>query len=193
RVRTNGIIEREGPLNAFLFGETIMIANPSEVLAHNDYLEIQVESEGNIIVEDQAFTKISSKSNIKIKVEGRGKRINWLLHPYLFYNDSSAEITNKFFLNEGKIVEAYILGRKMHKEKFSSGKIRSVTEIYVDGKLLIYDVFRVDGDSFKDKNLMGKEGLLAVYTINKKDDFDVKKEVIDGEKVGDKWLEEIYK
>ncbi|WP_052349444.1 urease accessory protein UreD [Candidatus Acidianus copahuensis] len=174
-MRTNGIIEREGPLNAFLVGETIMIANPSEALAHNDYLEIQVESEGNIIVEDQAFTKISSKSNIKIKVEGRGKRINWLLHPYLFYNDSSAEITNKFFLNKGKIVEAYILGRKMHKEKFSSGKIRSVTEIYVDGKLLIYDVFRVDGDSFKDKNLMGKEGLLAVYTINKKDDFDVKR------------------
>ncbi|BFH73999.1 urease accessory protein UreD [Sulfurisphaera javensis] len=180
------IIRRKGPLSYLETNGIGIITNPSEVLANDDEIEILIEKESAKIT-DQAYTKILSKSNVKINIKISSQILFYFPHPVIFYDKAKANILTEIEISKhGKIVEAYVLGRKFHKETFKDGEITSVTKIYYKGKLLIYDVFKVINENYKSKNIMGSEALLTVYEI-KDGEYDFQRYSTTTEKIDTLW------
>ncbi|ARM75409.1 urease accessory protein UreD [Acidianus manzaensis] len=180
----NSLIERTGSLNALFLGDTLMIVNPSEVLAHEDEIKISITSNG--IITDQAFTKILSNSNVRITYEIKGNFL-FIPHPILFYNNARAKIDTTFIVNQkAKIIEAYALGREGHGEKFEKGKIKAITKIYSsDGELLVFDVLRIEDKSYM--KTVGSSGLITTYEIDGKE-INIEKIPVNSEDVEEEWL-----
>ncbi|MFP3164088.1 MAG: urease accessory protein UreD [Acidianus hospitalis] len=175
-LEVNGGIYRKGSLNAYRVGKTIILANPSEVLAHDDEIFIKIIARNNEIITDQGYTKILSNSSVKINVEVEGN-FSYIPHPTLFYNGANAEIHSKFKVdNEALIVEVFTLGREGHGEVFNKGKIKAITEIYSKGELLVYDVFRVNNDDYLNPYVMGNNSLLNIYTVHGRE-FNVERKI----------------
>ena len=160
----DGVLKRSGPISLFQADGYLIIANPSEVLAHEDELVIKIKGKF-LKVTDQAYTKILKRSNVKISVEIEGEEVYYYPHPTLFYDLSGARINTRIKVGrKARIVEAFILGRRGSNEEFTDGDILAITEVFYRDRLLIYDVFRGD-KSYKSKNIMGKEALLTVYEV----------------------------
>lgn len=160
----DGKIVRSGPVNLLYSGGYLVIVNPSEVLAHEDELTVKIQGK-KIRITDQAYTKILKMSNVKVTISIDGDEVDYFPHPVIFYNLSRARIHTRINVRKrGRVVEAFILGRTGSMEEFTEGDALAVTEVYFKDRLLIYDVFRGD-KSYKSKNIMGKEALLAVYEI----------------------------
>ncbi len=181
-LEVNGGIYRKGTLNAYRIGKIIILANPSEVLAHDDEIIIKIIAKNNEIITDQGYTKILSKSEVKISVEIEGN-FSYIPHPLLFYNEANAEIHNVFKVDkEALIIEAYTLGREGHKEVYKKGKIRAVTEVYSGGELMIYDVFRVNDDDYMNPYVMGNNSLLNIYHVKGKE-FEVNRKISNSKEI----------
>jgi len=160
----DGKIVRSGPVNLLYSGGYLVIVNPSEVLAHEDELTVKIQGK-KMRITDQAYTKILKMSNVKVTINIDGDEVDYFPHPVIFYNLSRARIHTRINVRKrGRVVEAFILGRTGSMEEFTEGDALAVTEVYFKDRLLIYDVFRGD-KSYKSKNIMGKEALLAVYEI----------------------------
>lgn len=160
----DGKIVRSGPVNLLYSGGYLVIVNPSEVLAHEDELTVKIQGK-KLRITDQAYTKILKMSDVKVTINIDGDEVDYFPHPVIFYNLSRARIHTRINVRKrGRVVEAFILGRTGSMEEFTEGDALAVTEIYFKDRLLIYDVFRGD-KSYKSKNIMGKEALLAVYEI----------------------------
>lgn len=160
----DGKIVRSGPVNLLYSGGYLVIVNPSEVLAHEDELTVKIQGK-KMRITDQAYTKILKMSDVKVTINIDGDEVDYFPHPVIFYNLSRARIHTRINVRKrGRVVEAFILGRTGSMEEFTEGDALAVTEVYFKDRLLIYDVFRGD-KSYKSKNIMGKEALLAVYEI----------------------------
>ncbi|BDB98664.1 urease accessory protein UreD [Saccharolobus caldissimus] len=177
---------RRGQLNAYKINDIIIIANPSEVLAHDDELTINVSGE-NFTLTDQSYTKILTNSNVKVEVNVNAKRLFYYPHPIIFYNKSNASIRTTINVIEyGKIVEGFILGRGGHNEDFTEGNVKAVTEIYNGDSLLIYDVFRIRNENYKSPNVMGKPGIISVFEIKSKE-YDFERYLVSYRDLDRKW------
>ncbi|BDC18875.1 hypothetical protein HS5_17650 [Acidianus sp. HS-5] len=175
-LEVNGGIYRKGTLNAYRIGKTIILANPSEVLAHDDEINIKILAKDDEVITDQGYTKILSKSSVRINVEVEGN-FSYIPHPILFYNEANAEIRSQFKVDkEALIIEAFTLGREGHGEVYKKGKIKAVTEVYSGGELIIYDVFRVNNDDYISPYIMGNNSLLNIYKVRGKE-FDVERKI----------------
>jgi len=173
-------IFREGSLGAFKVHGTIYIVNPSEVLANDDYIDIKISTNNKIT--DQAYTKILSNSNIKIKIDISGN-FSYIPHPILFYNKANAEINNEFHvMDKAVIIESYILGRKGYGEIFREGEIKSITKIFSNNKLKVFDIFKVKNEEYRNINLMGKECMITIYKVEN-DEIDVDKSIVSTEEI----------
>lgn len=181
QVRANELgiyVKRDGAFNVMkVANNTLMIANPSEVLAHDDQVKVDMDLEGDYQVTDQAFSKVISNSNVVLdySVASKGNLL-FVPKPILFYNGARAKISSIFTIaGSARIVEVYVLGRSGYGETFSNGKISSVTKIYSEKqKLLAYDTFAVENLSWQDSTIMGENCLLTCY--------DVKNGMVDVEK-----------
>lgn len=183
------IIKRSGPLSYIESEGLGIIVNPSEVLANEDEINVNIEGK-ELIITDQSYTKILSNSNVKINYLVSANLLFFFPHPTIFYNNSNVEIYNEIRVGKfAKIVEAYILGRKGHGEDFNKGNIRIITKVYYKDKLLIYDVFRVKDESYKNKNIMGSEALLSVYEV-KNGEYEFNKFITTSEKIDTLWRKE---
>ena len=186
----NGLIKRNGPLSFFESQGLGILVNPSEVLAKNDEVKIYIERDKGIIT-DQAYTKILSRSNVRIYVKIIANVLYYFPHPIIFYNKANAKIETEIYINDfGKIVKAYVLGRKFHNEEFKEGDIKSITKVYYKEKLLIYDIFRVKNEDYKSKNIMGSEALLTILDIKNEGEYDFKRLITSSEKIDSLWREE---
>ena len=171
-VRANELgiyVKRSGAFSIMKVADnTLIIANPSEVLAHDDQVKVDMDLTGDYKLTDQAFSKVISNSNITLdySVSSKGNLL-FVPKPILFYNNARAKISNTFTISgSARIVEVYILGRSGHGEKFANGKISSVTKIYSEKRELIaYDTFAVEDLSWQDSTLMGENCLLTSYDV----------------------------
>ncbi|MEM0290150.1 MAG: urease accessory protein UreD [Metallosphaera sp.] len=178
------IVKKSGSLNAFISHDNVIIANPSEVLAHDDELRVFIKT-NNKKITDQAYTKILSNSDVKLEYVIEGSFLTFKTHPILFYNRAKAEIENVFFVKDKAIIiESYALGREAHGEKFKEGKIRAKTLIYYNSKLLVFDVYRVTGLSYL--NTIGSSGLIGVYRVGDYE-VDIEKISISSEDIYERW------
>ncbi|WP_287688857.1 urease accessory protein UreD [Metallosphaera javensis (ex Sakai et al. 2022)] len=188
-IRDNGdglIIEREGALNAILTQNLLILVNPSEVLANDDELEYNIEVSRRTIT-DQAFTKVLSDSNVKIKSRVRLLNSNYLIHPVVFYNRANALMESDFYVEgSATIVETFIPGRRGKGERFLEGNVKSVTRVYIGDKLMIYDVFRMRDGDYLDPWVMGDSCLLTTYHV-KEGDFSFSREILPFTKVHQRW------
>jgi urease accessory protein UreH len=174
-------VSRSGVLNALLVEKnSVIIANPSEVLAHDDSFEINITLKGNFQVTDQAYTKILSDSHVKLKysITSSGS-LSFLPKPILIYDDSYSEMVYEFHIDgSARIIETCALGRSGHGEIFQTGKVRSITKIYSRQKLIATDVLLIEDASWKNSNVMGRNCLLTRYDVNN-ETVDVEKKLFD--------------
>lgn len=171
-------------MNAFILHDKIIIANPSEVLAHDDELRVFIKI-NNKKITDQAYTKILSNSNVRLEYVIEGSFFTFKTHPILFYNKAKAEIENVFFVKDkATIIESYALGREAHGEKFKEGKIKAKTLIYYNSKLLVFDVYRVTDLSYL--NTIGSSGLIGIYRVFDYE-VDIEKFSVSSEDIYERW------
>jgi len=173
-------VYRQGVLNAYLVDGKVMLANPSEVIANDDEIETRVYADSRVVVTDQAYSKVLSRSRVKVANFFEGKEVLFFPHPIIFYDRANAFFKQTFHLERGGIiVEAFTLGRKGHGEVFKEGKVKVATKVYVEGELKVYDVFRNVDEEYK--RTMGKESLLTVYKVD--GDVEVERIIVPAEEL----------
>ena len=179
-LEVNGnIITRKGALNAYWSDGLLIIANPSEVLAHEDEVKIIIRGD-NVKVTDQAYTKILSRSNVKIYTEVIGDEVDFLPHPVIFYDGSNAYIENIIRVEKrARVLEGFILGRGGHGEVFNQGNVKAVTKIYFKDKLIIYDIFK--------NSKFVKNALLTYYEVNADGEYDYEKFLVNHNTIDSLW------
>ena len=172
-------VTRRGAINAYWSDGLLIIANPSEVLAHEDEIKIIIKAD-KVKVTDQAYTKILKKSNVKIYTEVIAEEVDFLPHPIIFYDSSNAYIENVIRVEKGaRVLEGFILGRGGHGEVFSQGNVKAVTKIYFKNRLLIYDIFR--------NSKFVNNALLTYYEVNSDGEYNYEKFLLDHNKIDSLW------
>lgn len=162
-------VRRVGVIGINEIGRNVlMIANPSEVLAHDDVTEIRMDLKGDFTVTDQAYTKVLSGSSVTLKVSiSCDGTLRFLPNPILFYDNSRARLECTFRLRgKARIKETYILGRAGHGESFNRGDLHSTVKIFSAEELVVHDLFRAVDDSWRERYVMGRNCLTTSYSLD---------------------------
>jgi urease accessory protein len=130
--------------NSALLQLMLMSSSPG-ILDEDEYeLKIEAGEESSLQLHTQSYQRLfnmkkGAKQLMEVHLQIRSSFV-YLPHPSVPHENSVFATTNKFYLSEGcRLIWGEILtcGRKMNGEVFVFSKYHSVTEVFINNKLII--------------------------------------------------------
>ena len=131
--------------------ELMLMSSSPGVLDEDRYtINIELEEESALQLTTQSYQRLFSMTkgavqNMTVRM-AKGSTLVYLPHPVVPHESAVFRASNKVFLSEGCNLiwtEIFTCGRKLNGERFLFSFYHTVTEIFLDGKLVVKENLRM--------------------------------------------------